>query len=156
MTLDINFGSDVAVIEDYRYIEGEDVTAEPKPENKLEYESLERMPAEEYDVCDKEYTIWPKDAYRSGTWDFKEFFETYLPRLYNRYYREDREALKASRPSRCIYPVTEYIDDINNLGSVAPVNEGFPGLYEDRVKWLKHWANKCIETYGEAAKFSMS
>lgn len=35
MKLDVNFGKDVAVIEDYRYIEGEDLTAEPKPENKF-------------------------------------------------------------------------------------------------------------------------
>ena len=148
MTLDFNFGKDVAVIEDYIYIEGEDLTAEPKPENKLTYEFLVEMEPETFDVCNPKWTDNPKSAFRSCPCGSRidVFLIRNIPGIH--------EAVEKDK--RNIVPVSSIIDKINNLNPVAPASEGCPELYEDRVKWFQYWANKCIRLYGDEAKFSVS
>lgn len=108
---------------------------------------LAEMEPETFDVCNPEWTDHPKDAVRPSHYGsgISEFLIKNLP-IIGAVLREDRT----------IMPVSNIINEINNLKPEAPENEEMPEIYKDRVRWFQYWANKCIRLYGDEAKFSVS
>ena len=124
--------------------------------NEIIYEDSEdeyliEMEEETFDVCKPEMTVFPRSSVRLISYAWSDFVEENLPTAYSILNR-----IKIERNVESIIPVSSIIDEINTMGSKKPECEHTPGLYEDRVRWFQYWAAKCIDTYGDEAKFSVS
>lgn len=124
--------------------------------NEIIYEDSEdeyliEMEEETFDVCKPEMTNHPRDSVRLISYAFGDFIEENLPTIYSIFNQMCEE-----RKGHMIVPVSSIIDEINNLKPEAPEGEECPGLHGDRVRWFQYWAAKCIDTYGDEAKFSVS
>ena len=101
---------------------------------------IEECPPESYDVCDPEYTIYPRRAYRSGSTGFWDFFFHYVGSTYMwmRHYPDSND--------QEVVALNTFIDEINAL----PDNCNDSG-HNDRMKWFKFWCNRAVELYGDTA-----
>ena len=98
-------------------------------------ESIDECPQATFDVCDPEYTIYPRRAYRSG---FYEFFDICLPSIYRKI---------ATHPENAV-PIIPLIDEINALPDTCVCNDV---ATDDRMKWFKFWCNHAVELYADEA-----
>jgi len=104
------------------------------------YLGVNHCPRETYDVCDPSCTIYPRDAYRSGSTGFHEFFEKYLYRIYV----EMRDHPDTN--DQDVAFITQWIDRINELE-----DECDESVSSDRMRWLKFWCARAVALYGEDA-----
>ena len=132
MTLDISIGK--IVIE--------------QDENGRAYIWVKRYPDADFNVCNPKATITPKEAYRSGSTAFWQFWKKNdkLATIYERM-REYPD----SNDSDVTF-LKSYVDDILNLSDALFSNPND----KDRLKWLKHWVKKAVELYGDEAGISFS
>ena len=100
---------------------------------------IEQCPPED-DDCTEEDTMYPGEAYRSGSISgMTEFFEIVLPDLIN--------DIRANRNNDRQYTLIEpFIEKINLL-----IYEGDVKQHNKRLHWLKFWCNRAVELYGEEA-----
>jgi len=104
------------------------------------YIAVSACPPTSYDVCDSEYTIYPRAAYRSGSVGFHEFFDKYL----NDIYVEMQDHPDTN--DQDVAFITHWIDRINVLQDQCDEPAS-----TDRMKWLKFWCNRAVALYGEDA-----
>jgi len=97
---------------------------------------IDMCPSESYDVCDPEYTIYPRKALRSGADDMRDFFDGLPDEIYIN---------TISDPDEMVL-IEAVIGAINAL----PDDIGNP-CHNDRMKWLKFWCNRAVELYGDEA-----
>ncbi len=97
-----------------------------------------------FDVCQREFTLWVREAYRSGSTGLFEFFQYYVGSLYYsiRSFPEsnDTEIIK-------LWPI---IGDIQKLP--MPSN----ALDKNRMIWLKFWTKRAVDLYGKEAAIQFS
>jgi len=101
---------------------------------------IEECPLESYDVCDPEYTMYPRRANRSGSTGFWDFFFDHVGNTY----MWMRNCPDSNGPE--VVALKEFIDEINAL----PDNCNNLG-HNDRMKWFKFWCNRAVELYGDEA-----
>ncbi|HWQ96051.1 MAG TPA: hypothetical protein VN368_01640 [Candidatus Methylomirabilis sp.] len=87
----------------------------------------------EDNICDHKYTLYPNEPIRIVSSDYP---------IFPICFREKTEPTTITK-------LTPYIDQINTL---KPQD----GLMGDRIKWLKYWANKAIDEFGEDAVIMFS
>jgi hypothetical protein len=97
-----------------------------------------------FDVCNPQYTLWEREAYRSGSTGFYEFFKYCVGALYY----EIRSFPNSSDAE--IIRLRPIIDKINNL----PMPDDL--LDKDRMVWLKYWTNRAVSLYGNEAVIGFS
>jgi len=138
MTLDVSIG-----LIKFGKLKKNDV-ADYESCNVMRALDIKRCPDSEADICDPERTLSAKEAYRSGSTSFWDFWDNCTYELYHsmRDYPNSNDTDIAF-----LKPV---IDDINALPD--PTDEG----NADRMKWLKYWANKAVELYGDRAGIRFS
>lgn len=107
---------------------------------------VERCPDANYNVSN--HTAWPRESYRSGSIAFWEFFESYLPELYER---------MRFHPGSNDTDVA-YLEPI--IGEINALNSVLLGISDDgdraRMTWLLYWSNKAVELYGPSAGIEFS
>ena len=102
---------------------------------------VEQCPDLDYDLCPKEHTIGPREAYRSGSIPLWEFFQDGPAKEVYRKMRfypnsNDRDVAR-------VMPLLEEINKLpDHLGSEVD---------DDRMKWFKFWCNQAVELYGDLA-----
>ena len=138
MTLDVTIGE--AVIEDY-----------DDDEHLTVYVGVQECPKAKKDICGqgkKRLTVWPREAYRSGSTGFWEFFRknNALCKLYERW-RENPESNDCDVAR--IKPVLKAVLSIKR-GSFKTE------LDKDRLKWLQYWCKKAVRLYGKNAAIQFS
>jgi len=101
-----------------------------------EIPNIGECPEESHDVCDPEYTIFPKRAIRIGSSDMRDFFDGLTAEIYTNTISDPTEIIQ-------IKPVIDVINDLaDDLGDAG---------HNDRMKWLKFWCNRAVELYGDEA-----
>ncbi len=97
-----------------------------------------------FDVCQHEFTLWEREAYRSGSTGFYEFFKYCVGSLYYSIRSfpnsSDQEIIK-------LWPI---IDKIQNLSIPDDT------LDKDRMVWLKYWTKRAVDLYGKEAAIQFS
>jgi len=102
-------------------------------------------PSETVAICDIEYTLWPNEAYRSGSSEFRQFFREELGQMYNAM-REHPDTNDID-----IAYIEPFIERINDLPDECEDDANI-----DRMKWFKFWCNRAVELYGEDASIMFS
>lgn len=101
-----------------------------------EIPNIDECPEESYDICDPEYTIFPRRAIRTGSNGMRDFFDGLTAAIYTDTISDPAEII-------LIAPIIDVINDlVDDLGD--------PG-HNDRMKWLKFWCNRAVELYGDEA-----
>ena len=138
MTLDVTIGK--VVIEPY------------DPEYKDEdgacvaQFSVEPCPELDYDLCiSPGCTLWPREAYRSGSLNFWDFFLKKIPGVYRKL------RYNPTTNDRDVAWIKPIIDEINRLSDDIGTD-----IDNDRMKWFKFWCNRAVELYGENAGIEFS
>ena len=116
-------------------------------ENEV-FKQVEKCPDADINICNPEYTIFPKSALRMGSTGFWEFWEYSSDELYT-LFKLMREYPDLDGPE--VVPLKPFIRDINNLPDKC-----FENADTDRMKWFKYWSNKAIELYGDCAGIEFS
>lgn len=108
--------------------------------------NVNQMPDADHDICNPAFTIYSKEAYRSGPRGFWEFWEHYCNELYFKLrdhpHTNDRDVAR----------LQPYIDEINALADECDDDK----TSEDMMVWFKYWANKAVEQYGYNAGIKFS
>jgi hypothetical protein len=105
-------------------------------------------PESNVNICDPTNTIYPREAERSGSSSFWQFWRA-TPDI-EEIYLEMRE-----------YPSTNDLE-VAKLkpfaARIAKLKESdFPDPYDqDRLKWLKHWTKDAVKRYGDKAGIEFS
>jgi hypothetical protein len=104
-------------------------------------EGVQCCPDADQDICDPEFTRWSKESYRNGTGDFWHFWEHHVGSLFQRMSVGNLNS--AGEPLAQLKPI---LDEINQLP-----DDFVKRVDQDRMKWLKYWANRAVELYGDEA-----
>lgn len=112
-------------------------------DNGRAYVWIKQCPGADFDVSPKKYTLSPREAYRSGSTSFWQFWRKndLLGQLY-----EEMRTHPNSNDFDATY-LEKYVERINQLEENSFESE----LDQDRLKWLKYWVNKAVELYGKEA-----
>ena len=91
--------------------------------------TVKECPSESYDVCNPEFTIYPRRAYRSGSGRMRSFFDG-MP--------------------------AEICPEIVRIRPIIGVINGLPDDcgstdHNDRMTWFKFWCNRAVELYDDEA-----
>ena len=105
---------------------------------------VESCPNAEQNICNSKYTDWPKEAYRSGSTAFWEFFQKQVGQIY--YDMRDHP----NSNDRGVSYIKPFLERINAL------TESNDDVDKDRMKWLKYWCNKAVELYDSMAGIMFS
>ena len=107
---------------------------------------VEECPDADFDVCNPENTIYPRESYRSGSSGFWKFWtdNPKLNEIYTRM-REDKSDIDISY-------LKLVLKDIQKLKPEDATGEGD----HDRLKWLQYWSKKAVELYGSDAGIKFS
>lgn len=122
-------------------------------EGNEEVEGIRTCPMTYHDVCNPEFTLWPRESYRSGSSGFWEFWEKIVGKLYHQMRRYPRTN------DYELYPLKQIIDEINKLPNSQFEQHGIKVIDDidfDRLKWFKFWSNRAVNLYGEDAYISFS
>ncbi len=140
-------------------------------EDGKKFKCVEKCPPAEKQIC--EYSDHPFDSFRYGsTYDFHEFHKYIFSVAQNQ-----GDVFRSTFPA--VLPLKPIIDKLNSIsndwkGKNEPLEFFFNEMAEviytgkidkkkqlspdwlveisrDRMIWLKHWANKAVELYGEDA-----
>jgi len=136
MTLDVKIGKRIIQHEDGKDIEGVKMCAPVH-----------------FNICNPEYTLWTREAYRSGSTEFWNFWEkSYMINMYltMRKYPNSND--------RDVAPLLPFLNDIKNLPS-SKFRDGIKVIDDydfDRLKWFKFWAIRAVNLYGKDAYISFS
>lgn len=105
---------------------------------------VSRCPDADHDICERQYTRWPREAYRSGSTSFWDFWSKYAPDLYRRMRH---------------YPGSNDCD-IAFLQPIIEEIEALPLPHDpidiSRMVWLCYWARVAVDLYGNKAAISFS
>ena len=110
---------------------------------------VQQCPEAKEDINDKEYTLWTKESYRSGSTDFWSFFKRQHPLLKEIYFGMREHPDSNDFDVAYVKPYLEKINSIK-IEDFKDPNE----VNDDRLKWLRYWCNKAVELYGEEAGIS--
>lgn len=105
---------------------------------------VKQAPEANFDVCNPEYTMDAKEAYRSGSTGFWNFWLKKSEQLTEIY-----EAMR-SNPNSNNRDVA-YLKPLLTRINAIPESDFSSGIDLDRLKWFKYWANKAVELYGDKA-----
>lgn len=105
--------------------------------------SIKRCEDSSIDICNIEYTMWPKDAYRSGSTSFWHFFKKKDPILIKLYYKW-RKNPNTNDDDVCKFDE----EDFKLIDEILPLSDP---IDKDRLKWLRYWMFKAREEYGKLA-----
>lgn len=105
-----------------------------------------------FEVCNPEYTLWPREAYRSGGQGFWDFWIKYMKNMYLKM-REHPHSNDIDIKS--LYP---FLKDIKNLPNSQFKDhiKVIDDIDWDRLKWFKFWSLRAINLYGKDAYISFS
>jgi len=103
--------------------------------------NIEQCPDLDYDLCPKEHTFAPREAYRSGSIPLWDFFQKGPAR---KIYHAMRDNPNSN--DRDVARIKPLLDEINKL----PDHLGTE-VDDDRMKWFKFWCNRAVELYGDLA-----
>ncbi len=149
MTLDISFGKIVFKIGKIDINEDGEGSC-----NADMFLTVEDCPDEKENVCNPEYTLDAKSPWRSGSTEFWHFFSE--SKRINKIYHLWRNFPESNDRDVCfVKPVLELINELTD-SDVFNKNEEVYERNKDRLKWLKFWANKSVELYGEYAGVEFS
>jgi len=110
----------------------------------MDFLEIEECPKQK-DGCSGEDTIFPNQAYRSGSISgMHEFFELVMPKLV-------KEIRPISSNDAQISKLKPFLPAINKLKYGGKVV-----LHKKRLQWLKFWSNKAVELYDEDAAIQFS
>lgn len=106
-----------------------------------------------FDVCDPSHTLWSREAYRSGSTGFWNFFlKPYMKGMYlaMRKYPTSND--------KDIAQLLPFIKNIKGLPS-SQFEDGIKVIDDydfDRLKWFKFWAMRAVNLYGKEAYISFA
>lgn len=123
MTLDVKIGRRVTI-----KLDGEQII------------NVRECPITYHDVCKLEYTLWPRESFRSGSSGFWEFWKNCVGTLY---YQMRKHHSSNDLDIAFLKPLLE---DINKLADNCRGE-----IDKDRMKWFKFWANRAVRLYGDDA-----
>lgn len=113
---------------------------------EIPYIDVESCPLADHDICSKDFTLWQRESYRSGSTDFRDFFHKCVGDFYEEYHGE-----RGTDDADTVYllPVIEQIRALK-------VNKLWKPADTDRMNWLKYWCERAVELYGAEAGIRFS
>ena len=108
------------------------------------YAYVDQCPDADKNICEQEYTLWEKEAYRSGSTGFWEFFFEAMGEIYN---------LMRDNPRSNDLDVAYIKPFIKQINSLQTPKDPY---HKDRMKWFKYWCNKAVELYDDDAGIMFS
>ncbi len=122
-------------------------------ENGEDVEYVKMCAPVHFDVCNPEHTLWEREAYRSGSTGFWDFWmKPYMKDMYLTMRKHPRSN------DIDIAPLLPFLKDIKKLPSSQFQNgvKVIDDLDFDRLEWFKFWALRAVNLYGKEAYISFS
>lgn len=100
---------------------------------------VKSCPSAQEDICDRKFTKWPRESFRSGPSSFYQFFTKNV-------ILEEMIENGMDRSGNPL-PLIRYINAINEIDITQFETE----VDKDRFTFLKYWANEAMNLYGNRA-----
>ncbi len=111
---------------------------------------VEQCPSLDFDLCKHpEFTLWPRDAYRSGSSGSSGFWAFFQKCVGEELYNSMRDHPGSN--DRDVARLKPLIEKIARLP-----DECGSAIDNDRMKWFKFWCSRAVSLYGDDAGVQFS